>query len=373
MAGFEYYDHTTYPVTGAPGSSAAQRAELDRIEAGFDKCVPLAGNGGKIVAVNAAATAQEAVDTVGTGNVVRAAGITGTGNAVLSNDPTLVLTDITTNNASTSQHGWMQKYPGNAALFLNGAGNFVLPPSQSLIPSVRTSNTILGLSDNGALIQVTTGGFTQTVTSAATLGTGWYVLYWNNTAASNVTIDPAGAETINGAASLTILPGHAYYVVANGANLVAIRVAEPVGTHEVVVHTGAGFGSTNTAIRRFSTALVNTGTAITYADSATLGASFTINESGTYSITSTGQGGGGLATEVTVGISLNSAQLTLPIDDAGLTVSARLGAAGGTYLPSVTRVVTLAAGDIVRAHYGQMANAVNGFSTTAFSIKKISV
>lgn len=31
-----YYDHTTYPATGASGSSAALRAELDTIEAGFD-------------------------------------------------------------------------------------------------------------------------------------------------------------------------------------------------------------------------------------------------------------------------------------------------------------------------------------------------
>lgn len=31
-----YYDHTTYPATGAAGSSAALRAELDTIEAGFD-------------------------------------------------------------------------------------------------------------------------------------------------------------------------------------------------------------------------------------------------------------------------------------------------------------------------------------------------
>lgn len=31
-----YYDHTTYPATGATGSSSALRAELDSIEAGFD-------------------------------------------------------------------------------------------------------------------------------------------------------------------------------------------------------------------------------------------------------------------------------------------------------------------------------------------------
>jgi hypothetical protein len=51
----EYYDHLTYPATGAAGSSAAMRAELDSIEAGLNKLPAMATNGGKLVKVAASA------------------------------------------------------------------------------------------------------------------------------------------------------------------------------------------------------------------------------------------------------------------------------------------------------------------------------
>lgn len=76
MAGSEYYDHTSYPSTGASGSSSAMRAELELIESGFGKLPALAGNGGKVVTVNAGGTALEATEDmpaigVAAGNVVQ--------------------------------------------------------------------------------------------------------------------------------------------------------------------------------------------------------------------------------------------------------------------------------------------------------------
>jgi hypothetical protein len=55
-----YYDHTTYPQTGAVGSSASLRAELDAIETGFNKLPTLTGNGGKLIKVSEAGTDMEA-------------------------------------------------------------------------------------------------------------------------------------------------------------------------------------------------------------------------------------------------------------------------------------------------------------------------
>jgi hypothetical protein len=73
MAASEWYDHSTFPSTGAFGSSSAMRAELLRIENGISAKLPdLSGNGGEIIAVNAAATALEAITTTGTGSGVRA-------------------------------------------------------------------------------------------------------------------------------------------------------------------------------------------------------------------------------------------------------------------------------------------------------------
>lgn len=56
----EYYDHTTFPTSGSGRSSAAMRAELAAIEAGFNKLPTLSGNPGKLVVVNAAGNALEA-------------------------------------------------------------------------------------------------------------------------------------------------------------------------------------------------------------------------------------------------------------------------------------------------------------------------
>ena len=60
---------------------------------------------------------------------------------------------------------------------------------------------------------------------------------------------------------------------------------DEVGNHCVWLHTGNGYGSTKTKHRRYTTAKVNTGTAVTYADSAGDGATFTFNEAGDYAIT----------------------------------------------------------------------------------------
>lgn len=57
-----YYDHGSFPAQGSLGSSAAMRAELDLIEAGFAKLPTLSGNANKVVVVNGSGTALTATD-----------------------------------------------------------------------------------------------------------------------------------------------------------------------------------------------------------------------------------------------------------------------------------------------------------------------
>lgn len=78
----------------------------------------------------------------------------------------------------------------------------------------------------------------------------------------------------------------------------------------VRLNTMNGVGSTNTTVRRFTNVVTNQGTDITYADSATLGASFTINTTGLYSISYT-DGGSAVAA---MGLSLNSTQNSTTLD-----------------------------------------------------------
>mgnify|MGYP003657777258 CR=1 FL=1 len=145
--------------------------------------------------------------------------------------------------------------------------------------------------------------------------------------------------------------------IADGAVSTAAKLASgvvtPVKTQVgalpsmVRLHTGNGCRATNTAIKRFTTTVLNQGTDITYADSATLGATFTINTAGVYAITfshtSTGSSYGGL--------SLNSTQLTTNIQS--ITAADRLAASqmGGAELPTVTAWTGyLAAASVIRPH-----------------------
>jgi hypothetical protein len=60
----EYYDSSGVPSTGSQGSSAAIRAELDAIEAAFNKLPVLAANGDKAVFINTGGTALSAIPAV---------------------------------------------------------------------------------------------------------------------------------------------------------------------------------------------------------------------------------------------------------------------------------------------------------------------
>lgn len=135
----------------------------------------------------------------------------------------------------------------------------------------------------------------------------------------------------------------------------------------VRVNTDNGFGSTNTAIRRFTNVVTNIGADITYADSATLGATFTINATGNYGISySSGYGTAGTV----YGVSLNSSQLTTPFGSITIAdVLATATTAGVNYSGTAATTVYLTAGDVVRAH--AVASATAG-AQAQFTITRVS-
>lgn len=108
----------------------------------------------------------------------------------------------------------------------------------------------------------------------------------------------------------------------------------------------AGQGTTSTKIRRYTVANTNTGTAITYADSSTLGGTFTINEDGMYFMCRND----GLASGVIVniGISRNSNQLTTAVES--LTAAHQIVTGTATFGGYVGIQTRLTAGDVIRAH-----------------------
>ena len=136
------------------------------------------------------------------------------------------------------------------------------------------------------------------------------------------------------------------------------------------LHTGNGHGSTNNKIRRFSTEVSNLGNAITYADSATLGASFTIEEDGVYMVSYSDDSVGGAT--AFLGVSLNSSELTTNI--GSILADSRLcteAVAAGGFVGNTNISINLNKGDIIRPH----TNGSVGVSTVQanFTISKIGV
>lgn len=144
-----------------------------------------------------------------------------------------------------------------------------------------------------------------------------------------------------------------------------------VADNVVTVHTGNGHGSTNTKRRRFQTTKEATGTDITYADSATLGGSFTANGTGLYEIYYYDSYSGGRAS---FGITVNNSQGSTTITT--VTGSERLlmtssSTVGGVPV-AVCRTIKLIAGDVFYAHTDGTPDTTTE-AQTYLSVRKVAV
>ena len=189
--------------------------------------------------------------------------------------------------------------------------------------------------------------------------------------ATNIAGGSAGTIPYQTAADTTAMlaVGTAGQVLqTNGAGAPSwATISAGVGDHEIIVNTGGGFGSTNTRIRRFTTIESSVGTDITYADSATLGASFTINTTAIYAISYTER----FNSANYFGISVNSTELSTTINTiTGTDRVALQYMDSGNGAMSVSVTVRLAAGDVVRAHTGQNISFQAAFAQV-FRIRKV--
>lgn len=86
----------------------------------------------------------------------------------------------------------------------------------------KSSGYTVLATDNMTVFNCTTAAFTLSLTAAATLGNGHMFIVHANGA--DITIDPNGAETIDGAATLLVSAGSVCIVLCNGASFVGIMV-----------------------------------------------------------------------------------------------------------------------------------------------------
>jgi hypothetical protein len=125
--------------------------------------------------------------------------------------------------------------------------------------------------------------------------------------------------------------------------------------------TGNGTGSTNTQVRRFASNPDNLGTAISYTDSATLGASFTINEDGDYTISYTD------TTTALAAIQLVKNQTTNAVGTNILNVSSIQAGVTG----HVSANPYLVKGDVIRAVVNNIASFDSVSTSAKFTISKV--
>lgn len=183
----------------------------------------------------------------------------------------------------------------------------------------------------------------------------------------NVLINSSGGNLIT-----TCAPGHYQEVTALQDTPTTAAHWYSLDTystrHQVRVNTTNGYGATNVAIRRWTTTVENVGTAITYADSAANGGSFTVTEAGIYAISYSDV----FSTTAIFGISLNSTQLSTGIN--GITTADRLAI-------QLVRLADLgescgwtgylAAGDIIRGHADTNTDSAGAKAQGMFTITKI--
>ena len=116
----------------------------------------------------------------------------------------------------------------NAGAAVNwGAGSkdvFCTAPTQTIVGAPifqnKTGAYTVVASDNGTIINCTSGTFTVSLTAAATLGSGFNCWIWNTSTTSTnaITIDPNGSETIDEQATLILRRGEGIQIICNGTN-----------------------------------------------------------------------------------------------------------------------------------------------------------
>lgn len=116
-----------------------------------------------------------------------------------------VTNDITASSGSVSINGSVPSGGGGAS---------------AITISNKTAAYTIVAGDLGKIINCTSGTFTVSLTAAATLGSGFNCWIWNTSATSTdaITIDPNGAETIDGVTTIILRQGEGTQIVCDGTN-----------------------------------------------------------------------------------------------------------------------------------------------------------
>ena len=135
----------------------------------------------------------------------------------------------------------------------------------------------------------------------------------------------------------------------------------------VRLNTANGYGSTNTRIRRFTTTVNSAGSDITYADSATLGATFTINTAGVYSVSYSDL----FSATGWMGVSIDSTQLTTSIDSTAVATVLCVSTQTTNWAIATSVTFYAAAASVIRAHTSGVSTGAGAASSVHFHIARV--
>lgn len=121
--------------------------------------------------------------------------------------------NITTANGDTAEFESLGSGNWLCSYYTLASGKSVVS-GVSVVRSARTSNTILAAADQGTLIDVTSGTFTQTFTAASTLGSGWFC-WIRNSGTGVLTLGPS--QNIDGLASFAMYTNEVRLVQCDGS------------------------------------------------------------------------------------------------------------------------------------------------------------
>jgi hypothetical protein len=115
--------------------------------------------------------------------------------------------------------------------------------SSTIVRRAVTTNDTIELTDNGGLIDCTSGSFTLTLPAAATAGNGFNVRILNS-GSGTVVVDGDGSETINGSANKSLAQYQCVHLFCNGTGWVILSPSKIV-TSEL----GTGTADSTTFLR----------------------------------------------------------------------------------------------------------------------------
>lgn len=162
--------------------------------------------------------------------------------------PSGTLWQIYVTSNTTAAGSWASLQYGAAVSVANAsalAGTGIVAVGALLSQSVPitsfNNNYTASTTDRAKMFLWTGGAGTLTLTTAATVGSNWFI-YVRNSGTGTLTVDPAGSVLINGSATMSFQPGDSAIIATDGADFYTIGFGQSVAfafTYTVINVPGA--------------------------------------------------------------------------------------------------------------------------------------